>query len=187
MKSNKDSQYYIGKYYNPAGGAAEHFAKRIPVKEQYFSVFIDPKYDIPLFKLVYNDSVVTAAHWDWSAFKIIGDTQDRMVREVLYNVSPLYHLDSAEWEEYREDIVNHHEIWSAFSRKAVQEEMTDFTHLEGDGSVQKTVFGNDLFVVANFNDVSYEYDNREIPPHSALIGDGADAVIYTPVLGENHK
>ncbi|MCI9176461.1 MAG: molecular chaperone GroEL [Lachnospiraceae bacterium] len=187
MKSNKDSQYYIGKYYNPAGGAAEHFAKRIPVKEQYFSVFVNPKYDIPLFKLVYNDSVVTAAHWDWSAFKIIGATQDRMIREVLYNVSPLYHLDSAEWEEYREDIVNHHEIWSAFSRKAVQEEMTDFTYLEGDGSVQKTVFGNDLFVVANFNDVSYEYDNREIPPHSALIGDGADAVIYTPVLGENHK
>ncbi len=30
MKKNRDSEYYIGKYYNPAGGVAEHFSKRIP-------------------------------------------------------------------------------------------------------------------------------------------------------------
>ncbi len=187
MNSNKDSQYYIGKYYNPTGGVAEHFAKRIPVKEQYFSVFVDPKYDIPLFKLVYNDSVITAAHWDWSTFKIKGSTQDRMIREVLYNVPPLYHLDSVEWKEYRQDIVNHYEIWSNFSRKAIQKEMTDFKYIEKDGSVQKTSFDNDLFVVANFNDVAYQYDNVKIPPHSALIENNNEPLIYTPILEEDHK
>ena len=29
MKNNKDSKYYIGKYYSPDGGVAEHFSKRI--------------------------------------------------------------------------------------------------------------------------------------------------------------
>lgn len=187
MKSNKDSEYYIGKYYNPAGGVAEHFAKRIPIKEQYFTVFVDPKYDIPLFKLVYNDSVITAAHWDWPTFKIKGATQDRMIREVLYNVPPIYHLDHEEWKEYEQDIVNHHKIWSEFSRKAIKEEMTGFLYLKEDGSVQKTIFGEGLSAVANFGEISYVYENTEIPPHSVLIKDGNETMIYIPALEESHK
>ncbi|NBH33469.1 molecular chaperone GroEL [Clostridiaceae bacterium] len=187
MKSNKDSAYYIGNYYNPAGGVAEHFAKRIPIKEEYFSVFVDPKYDIPLFKLVYNDSVITAAHWDWSTFKIKGATQDRMIREVLYNVPPLYHLDHEQWKEYQQDIVNHHKIWSEFSQKAIQKEMTDFLYLKEDGSVQKTSFGDELSAVANFSERSYVYENTEIPPHSVWVKDSNKTMIYIPALEESHK
>lgn len=44
------------------GGGAEHFAKRIPIKEQYDTIFVNPQYDILLFKLVYNDSVITSTH-----------------------------------------------------------------------------------------------------------------------------
>lgn len=94
MKTNKDSEYYIGKYYNPKGGVAEHFSKRIPIKDRYRTLFADPGYDIPLYKLVYNDSVITSYHWDWSTFKIKGLTGQRMLREVLYNVPPMYHLDA---------------------------------------------------------------------------------------------
>lgn len=187
MKSNKDSEYYIGKYYNPAGGAAEHFAKRIPVKPQYYDVFVDPRYDIPLFKLVYNDSVITAAHWDWSTFKIKGATQDRMLREVLYNVPPIYHLDREMWSEYGQDMVSHHKVWSEFSRKAIQNEMTDFAYLREDGTVQKTVYGGELIAVANFGDDSFLYEGNEIAPHSVLIGESGKYTVYTPSLDEAHQ
>lgn len=187
MKSNRDSEYYIGKYYNPEGGVAEHFAKRVPVKEQYFSVFVDPRYDIPLFGLVYNDSVITTYHWDWSTFKIKGATQDRMVREVLYNVPPLYHLDREEWSGYKQDIVNHHKIWSAFSGRAIQEEMTGFAYLQEDGAVQKTTYGNDLTAVANFGDQPFAYEGEEIPPHSVWIGENGTHTIYTPSVEEEHE
>lgn len=187
MKSNKDSEYYIGNYYNPAGGVAEHFAKRIPVKEAYFSVFIDSRYDIPLFKLVYNDSVITASHWDWSDFKIKGATQDRMIREVLYNVPPLYHLDNSEWNEYKQDIVSHYKVWSEFSRKAIQQEMTGFIYLKEDGTVQKTIYGNQLIVVANFRDTPYTYEGNEIPPHSVLIEENGQHTVYTPSVEEAHR
>lgn len=185
MKKNKDSEYYIGKYYNPAGGVAEHFSKRIPVKEQYYAVFADPKYDIPLFKLVYNDSVITSYHWDWSTFKIQGAVADRMVREVLYNVPPLYHLDAVEWENYREDIINHQSVWSEFSKTAVMEEMTGFEYLSKDGSIQKTVFGDAAAAVANFSDSSYQYEGAgiepaEIPAHSVLIEMENRRTVYTP-------
>lgn len=187
MKANRESEYFIGKYYNPNGGVAEHFAKRIPVKEEYYAVFAAPEYDIPLFKLVYNDSVITAAHWDWSTFKIKGATQDRMIREVLYNVPPLYHLDGEQWEEYKKDIAAHHSVWSEFSAKAIRHEMTDFACLKEDGTVQKTVYGNELAAVANFGDDPYLYEGQEIPAHSVLIQDAGERMVYTPVLDETHR
>lgn len=187
MKSNRDSEYFIGKYYNPAGGVAEHFAKRIPVKQQYFSVFVDPRYDIPLFKLVYNDSVITSYHWDWSTFKIEGATQDRMIREVLYNVPPLYHLDGEEWAEYGQEIAAHHKVWSAFSRKAIDKEMTGFACLREDGTVQKTNYGEQLLAIANFGDAPYSYEGNEIAPHSVLIVEDGIRTLYTPSLADAHR
>ncbi|MBS6645553.1 MAG: molecular chaperone GroEL [Clostridiaceae bacterium] len=187
MKSNRDSEYYIGKYYNPAGGVAEHFSKRIPVKEEYDKIFIDPEYDIPLFKLVYNDSVITSYHWDWSTFKIKGAVQDRMLREVLYNVPPLYHLDGEEWKNYKEDIVRHTKVWSEFSRRAVMSEMTDFKNLSGDGLVQMTRYGEELTAVANFGDAEYSYGENVIPGHSVLMEMDGKVTVYTPEVEEEHQ
>lgn len=187
MKSNKDSEFYIGKYYNPNGGAAEHFTKRIPIKDQYYTVFVNPKYDIPLYKLVYNDSVITSYHWDWPTFKIKGATQDRMVREVLYNVPPLYHLDKEEWEKYKKDIINHQTVWCNFSKEAVTKEMTDFSYLAEDGSVQKTVYSDGLMAVANFGDQAYQYEGDDIPPHSIWINVNGQQTIYTPSIQEENR
>lgn len=187
MKKNKDSEYYIGKYYNPAGGVAEHFSKRIPVKEEYYTIFADPKYDLPLFKLVYNDSVITSYHWDWSTFKIIGAVKDRMVREVLYNVPPLYHLDGDEWAEYKDEISSHTKVWSEFSRQAVTREMTDFQILKEDGSVQMTRYGEDLWAAANYGDEQYSYNGEMIPAHSMLMEVDGELSVYTPELKEDHQ
>lgn len=180
MKSNKDSEYYIGKYYNPKGGAAERFTKQVPVKEQYVQIFLNPRYDVPLYKLVYNDSVITTYHWDWSTFKIKDKIEDRMLREVLYNVPPLYHLDSTEWEKYKMAIAAHTAVWSQFSKDAVQEEMTDFEYLTDDGLVQMTRYGEQLIAVANFTDAEYQYEKYSIPGHSVLINQNGKNVIYTP-------
>lgn len=187
MKENKDSQYYIGKYYNPAGGVAEHFAKRIPIKDNYYTLFVDPRYDVPLFRLVYNDSVITSYHWDWSTFKIKGATKDRMVREVLYNVPPLYHLDGTEWETCKEDITNHTKVWSQFSKQAILQEMTGFEYVEEDGSVQMTEYGGEIKVVANFNDSSYSYNSREIPGHSAMLETKDGTFVYTPSVSPDNS
>lgn len=187
MKSRKDSPYYIGKYYNPSGGVAEHFSKRIPVKEEYRTIFVDPVYDLPLFKLVYNDSVITGYHWDWSTFKIIGSVKDRMLREVLYNVPPLYHLDGEEWQEYKNEIVSHTKVWSEFGRQAVTREMTDFRYLQEDGSVQITQYGAGLRAVANFGSDEYSYEGVNIPAHSLLMEMNGEVSLYTPEIGQSHQ
>ena len=180
MKENRDSEYFIGKYYNPDGGVVEHFSRRIPVKSRYQTLFTDPRFDVPLFKLVYNDSVITSYHWDWSTFKIKDQTGTRMLREVLYNVPPLYHLDAVQWEKYKDDIVRHNAIWSEFSRNAVTREMTGFQYLKEDGSVQMTEYGDKIQAAANFNDGPFIYGNQEIPGKSVLIRMDGKETVYTP-------
>lgn len=180
MSKNKDSKYYMGKYYSATGGVPEHFAKRVPIKEDLYKIFVDTKYDIPLYKLVYNDSVITTYHWDWSTFKIIGAEKNRMLREVLYNVPPLYHLDKEQWQLYKEDIVKHNEFWSKFSKDVITKEMTDFKNLSEDGSVQMCKYGDDIFVVANFGETKYNYEGQDIMPQTLLLKNKGKVTTYTP-------
>lgn len=121
--------------------------------------------------------------WDPSVFtQHSAAMTDRMVREVLYNVPPLYHLDAAEWKRYQKDIAAYHTVWSEFSRKAVLQEMTDFKYLTEDGAVQKTVYGENIAAVANFSDEAYEFEGNSIPGYSVRIQIGGKSTIYTPSL-----
>lgn len=187
MKNNKKSKYYIGNYYNPTGGVAEHFSKRIPIKDEYYKIYVDPRHDFPLFRLVYNDSVITSYHWDWGTFKIKGAVRDRMLREILYNTPPLFHLDSSEWKRYKSDISAHVKVWSSFARRAVTQEMTDFRYLKDDGSVQLTEYGNDIAVVANFGNSTYPHDGKDIPRHSLLLKMKGEVSIYSPNINKDNS
>lgn len=180
MNKNKDSEYYLGKWYSANGGVPEKFAKPVPLKEKFRALFLDMSYQIPLFKLVYNDSVITTYHWDWSTFKIAGESQNRMLREVLYNVPPLYHLDRTQWDTYKDQIVAHNAVWSPFSKKAITRPMTEFKYLSNDRLVQMTQYGSDLQAIANFSGAEFSYEGTAIPSRSVLIIDGGNKSIYTP-------
>lgn len=85
----------------------------------------------------------------------------------------MYHLDRAEWDIYRDRIVSHYAVWSAFSRGAVTRETTGFAFLTDDRLVQSTQFGTDLQAVANFTDAEYSYYDSVIPPRSVLLIDSS--------------
>ena len=180
MARNKDSQYYLGRYYSGNGGAPEKMTKEVPLKEKYKKIFLDNYYNIPLYKLVYNDSVITTYHWDWSTFKLKDEVQNRMLYEVLYNVPSLYHLDKFQWEKYKDKIISHYKIWSPFSRSVITKEMTDFKILSSNRLVQMTQYGNDIKVIANFSDENFEYNNDKIKAHSLIIYNKSEKIEYTP-------
>ena len=180
MSKNKESMYYMGKYYSADGGVPEKMSLEVPVKEKYKKIFLDNSYNIPLYKLVYNDSVITTYHWDWSTFKIKDEVQNRMLYEILYNVPSLYHLDKFQWAKYKDRIIKHYEVWSPFSREAVMREMTDFRVLSDDRLVQLTQYGDDIKVAANFSDKEFKYKGDVINPHSLIIYNKDKKIIYTP-------
>lgn len=118
---------------------------------------------------------------DYSKEHITTEKQDieaRMLYEVLYNIPPLYHLDKEEWEKHKDTIVNHSKVWSDFSKKVINKEMTKFEKLSD--NVQITQYGEDIKVIANFSDEIYEYENKKIKSKSLLIIDGENIYEYIP-------
>lgn len=182
MKSNADSEYYMGRYYSPTGGVPERFKQPIPIKETYYNLFLNPRYQVPLYKLVYNDSMITTYHWDWSTLKMKDHQAQRMLYEVLYNVPPLWHMDQQVWAESGDIITAHSQFWSEFSKKVITMEMTDFAALTEDGTIQMTEYGGQIKVVANYGAEEYRYLDDTIPGNSLIIYDDANnsKVIYTP-------
>lgn len=180
MSKNKDSEYYVGKYYSSNGGVAELFSKQIPLKDKYKKLFMDTAYTIPLYKLVYNDSVITSHWWGWSTLKIKEEIENREIYEILYNVPPLYHIDKNEWNKNKDIIVKHTKVWSDFSKKAINKEMTDFKILSNDRLVQMTKYGNDLKVVANFSNKEVNIEGEKVAAKSLIIFDGKNKTIYIP-------
>lgn len=180
MNKNKESEYYVGRYYSPTGGVPEVFEKQTPVKEQYKRIFMDTAYTIPLYKLVYNDSVITTHHWLWGTLKVEDEAANRMMYEILYNVPPLYHIDKNQWEKNKEQIISHTKVWSEFSKKAINKEMTEFEILSSDRLVQMTKYGEDLKVIANFSDKEVNIDGDNIKANSLIIFDGNNKTVYIP-------
>ncbi|RDY29351.1 hypothetical protein CHL78_001235 [Romboutsia weinsteinii] len=178
MSKNKESKYYVGRYYSATGGVPEVFSKQIPVKELYKKIFIDPEYSVPLFKLVYNDSVVSSYHWLWGTFKIEDEVKNRMMKEVLYNTPPMYHIDRTEWDKHKDDIVSHNKVWTKFNKKVIKEEMTDFKYLTDNRLVQLTRFGSDVKVIANFSDSSFDYEGDTIKAGTLVIYDKNEKTVY---------
>ncbi|WMT43129.1 glycoside hydrolase [Paenibacillus sp. D2_2] len=126
MRANKTSPYYVGGYWSANGGIPERYAKTVPVKEAYEHIYTDPFYSLPLYKLVYNDSVITTHHWEWGSLKIEDEIGSRMLTELLYNVPPLYHFDQDSWKKNKKLITDYFKVWSPFHEKAVTKPMTSF-------------------------------------------------------------
>ncbi|CAM4112589.1 hypothetical protein BAMA_13655 [Bacillus manliponensis] len=181
MRKNKTSPYYVGAYWSAKQNIPERYAKQVPVKDEYKEIYLNPVYSVPLYKLVYNDSVITTHHWEWGSMKIKDEVGNRMLNELLYNIPPLYHLDSQEWNEHKEAIIHHVQTWEAFHKKAVTEEMSNFTYLSDDRLVQSAQYGEDLKVIVNFSNNEFKSKNETIPAKSAIIYDHGKKNVYRPI------
>jgi hypothetical protein len=186
IRKNKDSEYYAGDYYSIDGGIPSKFVKEVKMKPLYKFIYFDYRFNLPLYQLVYNNSVVTSHHWEWSTLKIPELVKQREMEEILYNVPPLYHIDRKEWAKHKDIIINHVKEFSQLHQKAVLMEMLSFELGEKNREIQITGFGKDdtvkIEIVANFSDKPYQWHGREIPPKSLLIDDLNDlqTSIYTP-------
>lgn len=184
MRENKESPYYVGGYAALSDGIPERYSKQVPIKEEYKATTIDPVYSVPLYKLVYNESVITTHHWEWDSYKIQDEVQNRRLKEYLYNVPPLMHLDAATWQQRKQDIVANTKHWQAFQAAAINQEMTDFTYLTEDKLVQETKYGPDLSVIANFSDRVQQVEGITLQPHTALLTNhGKQTVIENQKAG----
>jgi len=163
---DKDSDYYLGQYYPPDGPKV--FVKQVPMKEQYQYLYYDPRFRLPLYDIVFHDSVVTTHQWANGSLKYSNVLDTVALTELLYMVPPLYHMNLDEFEKHQETMKMHYGFFSLLHRKVGFSQMTNFNWLNADRMLQRAVFDDQVELVANFSQESRRYKEFEIPARSVL-------------------
>lgn len=162
----KTSPYYVGGYWPPEGPAIH--IKQVPLKSEYLYHYYDPRFRLPLYQIVFHDSVIATHHWGSGSLKFENAIETLALLELLYNVPPLYHLNMAEFSKHKAWIEKHYAFFSPLHRQIGGQTMTDFEWLSDDQLVQRTEFGDTLELLANFGADVFEYEGVMIPGKSVV-------------------
>jgi len=163
----KTSPYYIGAYWPPEGPAIH--IKQVPLKPNYLYHYYDPRFRLPLYQIVFHDSVIATHHWGSGSLKFENAIETLALLELLYNVPPLYHLNMAEFTKHQAWIKRHYAFFSPLHREIGGQTMTDFEWLDDNRQVQRTEFGSTVELIANFGTNPFEYEGVMIPKRSVLV------------------
>ena len=161
---NRDSKYFLGRYYPPDG--PDIFVKQVPMKERYQFFHYDPRFRLPLYEIVYHDSVVTTSHWQNGSLKFDNMIDTVELTGLLYMAPPLYHMNLDEFAKHGEAMKRYYEYFSPLHRELGFSQMTDFDWLSPDKLLQRTVFEDKVEMVANFSHENRRYGELAIPARS---------------------
>jgi hypothetical protein len=166
LQKNKASPYYLGTYW-PSDGP-QIMLKQVPLKPAYRTRYFDPRFWVPLYQTVFNDSLVATHHWGSGSLKFTDQAATTELLELLYDVPPLYHLNLDEFEKHKERIRAHYRFFSPLHKELALLPMTDFTWLTPDRLVQRTIFGDRVELVANLTMHSFLYRGATVPARGIL-------------------
>ncbi len=166
LQKNKASPYYLGTYW-PSDGP-QIMLKQVPLKPAYRTRYFDPRFRVPLYQTVFNDSLVATHHWGSGSLKFTDQAATTELLELLYDVPPLYHLNLDEFEKHKERIRAHYRFFSPLHKELALLPMTDFTWLTPDRLVQRTIFGDRVELVANLTMHSFLYRGATVPARGIL-------------------
>jgi hypothetical protein len=180
---DRDSDYYLGQYYPPDGPKV--FVKQVPMKEPYQYFYYDPRFRLPLYEIVFHDSVVTTHQWANGSLKYSNVLDTVALTELLYMVPPLYHMNLDEFEKHRKTMKSHYEFFSPLHRKVGFSQMTDFNWLSVDRMLQRAAFDDRIEIVANFSQETSRHQEHEIPARSVLVKWVEDGKVRTVTFTPN--
>jgi hypothetical protein len=180
LTRDKASPYYLGSWWPPDG--PQIMMKQVPLKPRYRTRFFDVRFRLPLYQMVFHDSVVTTHHWQYASLKFADQVVTTELLELLYGVPPLYHLNLDEFEKRAEQIRAHYRFFSPLHRELALLPMTDFSWLTPDRLVQRTVFGDRVEMVANFTARGFLYQGIKVPARGILARwqDGSRVRTFVP-------
>jgi hypothetical protein len=162
---DRASPYFLGAYYPPDGPAI--FLKPVPPKDEYVRAFYDPRFRLPLYETVFHDSVVTTRHWSAGSLKFTNVAAAGELSDVLYQTPPLYHWNLDTFEEQKARVVAFQNVFSPLHERTGVLPMTSFEWLTPGRLVQRTRFGDEIEITANFGDAPWKEKGRVFAPHTA--------------------
>lgn len=162
---DRNSPYFLGAYYPPDGPAV--FLKPVPLKEEYVRALYDPRFRLPLYETVFHDSVVTTRHWSAGSLKFTNVAGLGELSDLLYQTPPLYHWNLDNFAAEGKRVGAFMDVFGPLHEKTGVLPMVDFTWLTPDRLVQRTRFGDEVEITANFGTALWRAKDWELPPRTA--------------------
>lgn len=163
---DKKSPYYLGAYYPPNEPGI--FFRQTRVKDVYYKSIFDPGYRLPLYEIVFHDSVITTNHWQSGNMKYPELRSVMELTQLLYQTPPMYHLNRKTFRKQQKRIKQFYDIFSPLHRETAVQPMTSFEYLSRNRMVQRTVF-EDYQITVNFGDKPFLVKGLKLQPKSAYI------------------
>jgi hypothetical protein len=148
----------FGGYYPPA--RPHRFFDPINAPADFAKAVYDPGYRLPLYQVVFHDSLVSTDRWEMSLVKFSNLVQVRTLLQLLYNVPSLWSLDQKTIHEHGERIKALNAFFAPLHRLIGDKPLTGFEWLTANRMVQRTQFGNEIELTANFGEQAFS----NIPP-----------------------
>ena len=176
---DKKSPNYVGNWY-PDDDPQVMF-KEVQLPEEQKTLFYDPRYQIPLFERAFHDQIISTHHWEIGTLKFKNVREENILREILYGIPPLFHLNRNEWKNNGHIISAYYLAVGDFLRAIADKALVDFQYQTDDRLIQSTKFDNGSEVIANFSMHPYKFKRQQIvmtiPPKSAALITGSTVKI----------
>lgn len=146
----------------PGSGRNVGLVTYMPPTEDFLKYQVGTEYRIPLWELVFHDSVVTTWYWDDSNNRIPEVWWRKDLFNILYGNMPLWAIrDWDHWKQYKERFIESYNNVSPVFEKVGFREMLFHKFISDDQKVQETDFKGDIRIVVNFGEQSYALKNPE--------------------------
>lgn len=124
--------------------------------DEFIRASYNPVYRLPLYEVVFHDSVITTDRWELNELKIPAIRKTKALLQNLYNIPPIWVLDLKTLKKYEKYFIDYYDFFSPLHQMTGLEALTTFDWLTEDHLVQQTQLGNRLILTANFSNRSYE-------------------------------
>jgi len=126
-----------------------------------------PGIAVPLFNLVYHDSIVAYWHQGWPLNK--GPMKTKFLADLLYGNPTSWNFNSETYKEFRDELKEIFKVASRLHREICFDEMVNHRFLTEDYLVQESEFSSGVKVIVNFGGKEYVSAEGRIEPMGYLI------------------
>jgi len=158
----------LGPFRDPDAGYTMGDIIDPPPPEALFN--IDHTIRVPLWELIFRDSVVSYWYWGDGNNKFPAHWMARDRFNILYATPPLYYFRTADWNRMRDMIRDSYARIRQATMAADIAIMVSFEYVTSDRQVQRTVFSNGTIITMNWSQKTWS-DNAGL-----LLGAGAWAI-----------
>lgn len=131
---------------------------------------MNPECRVPLWELVYHECMIVFPYWGDSTEMNPDLYREKILFACLYGCAPLYSFMLKDYPKLKPIILSSYQKITNIHKQTAELSMTDFEIISDDYKLQRSVFGNQYEVIANFSDQEMDYRGRKIPAKDVYFG-----------------